>query len=64
MIVGWCTVTEMAAQFGVTEHRVAQVIQLLGVMESKAHARDGDRGREYSSGIVTLIGRELRSRGN
>lgn len=59
----WFTVAEMAALAQVSESRVASVLVLLGVIDSKVNARDSARGREYSAGVATLVGRELRSRG-
>lgn len=71
---GWLSPSEIARRhLGVTPQRVGQVISLLGLRESKVHAKavlNKAIGRDrtvvshlYSPAAVGLIERELRSRG-
>jgi hypothetical protein len=60
----WCTIADIAAEFGLTEQRVRS-LNGLGVLEGlRFHGRGEGASREYSPQAADLVRRELRSRGH
>lgn len=60
----WITVPEIAAHCRTTTTRVDDVLSLLGLTDSRAHATHDDGPRRYSPRVVDLVRRELRSQAN